>query len=107
MVLPLRRILFDPAFMGFADHLLRLVAELRGHIAVLLLHLCVCDRRQFVVTRLMRCDLRRPCASYTLLVEVRLDLPTPWTGGVKIFSCVSFYLGLATFAPFNVIALTF
>ena len=87
--------------------MLRLLAELRGHVAVLLLHLCVRDGRQFLVTRLMRCDLCRPCASYTLLVEVRLDLLTPWTGGVQILSRVPSDFRLATLAPFNLIALAF
>src|SRR5580692_9519821 len=101
-MLLLRR-LFDSPFMGCANHLLGLLTELRGHIAVLLLHLCVRHGRQFVVACLMRRDLRCSCAFYALLVEVCLDLLTPWTGGVKIFSCVSFYLRLATLAPFNVI----
>src|ERR1700678_3031614 len=107
MLLFLRWVLFDAAFMSCADDLLRLLTELRGHIAVLLLHLCVRHGRQFVVACLMRCDLRCSCASYALLVEVRLDLLTPWTGGVEIFSRVPFYLWLATLAPFNVIALAF
>src|SRR5580698_1807139 len=102
-----RRILFDSPFMGCVDDLLGLLTELRGQVSVLSLHLCVRDGRQFVVTRLMRCDLRRSCASYTLFVEVCLDLLAPWTGGVKIFSCVPFNLRLATLAPFNVIALAF
>src|ERR1700677_3230637 len=107
MLLLLRRVLLDLALMGRADHLLGLVAELRGHIAVLFLHLCVRDGRQFIVTRLMRCDLRRPCASYALLVEVRLDLLTPWTGRIQIFSRVPSDLWLATLASFNVIPLVF
>src|SRR5579863_2168572 len=107
MLMLLLRLLFDSPFMGCANHLLGLLTELRGHVSMLLLHLCVRDGRQFVVTRLMSCDLRRSCASYTLLVEVCLDLLTPWTGGVKIFSRVPFYLRLATLAPLNVIALAF
>src|SRR5208282_2451572 len=107
MLMLLLRLLFDSPFVGCAYHLLRLVAELRGHIAVLLLHLCVRDGRQFVITRLMGCDLRRPCTSYTLLVEVRLDLLTPRAGRVQIFPRVSCDLRLATLAPFNVIALAF
>src|SRR5580693_8104012 len=103
----LRRLLFDSPFMGCADYMLGLQTELRGHVSVLLLHLCVRDGRQFVVTRLMRCDLRRARTSYALLFEVCLDLLTPWTGGVKIFSCVPFYLRLSALAPFNVIALAF
>src|SRR5271165_6151933 len=103
----LRALLFDSPFMGCADHLLGLLTELRGYVAVLLLHLCVRDGRQFIVTRLMRCDLRRPCASYALLVEVRLDLLTPWTGRIQIFSRVPSDLWLATLASFNVIPLVF
>src|SRR5260370_39293032 len=107
MLLLLWLLLLDPTFKRRADHMLWLLAELRGHLAVLLLHLCARDGRQFVVPRLVRCDLRRSCASYTLLVEVCLDLLTPWTGGVKIFSRVPFYFRLATLPPFNVITLTF
>src|SRR5580704_4253726 len=107
MLLLLWLLLLYPTFKRRADHMLWLLAELRGHVAVLLLHLCVRDGRQLVVTRLMRCDLRRARASYALLFEICLDLLTPWTGGVKIFSCVPFYLRLATLAPFNVIALAF
>ena len=99
----LRRILFDSPFMGCPDHLLGLLTELRGHVSVLLLHLRVRDGRQFVVTRLMRCDLRRTRASYALLFEVRLDLLTPWTGGVQVFPRVPDNLRLAAPAPFNFI----
>ena len=34
---------------------------------VLLLHLCVCDGRQFIVSRLMRGDLRHSCSSLHLV----------------------------------------
>src|SRR5580700_7619227 len=105
MLMLLRRILFDPPFMGCADRLLGLLTELRGHVSVMLLHLCVRDGRQFVVPCLVRRDLRCTRAFQTLLFKVGLDLLTPWTGGVKIFSCVPFYLRLATLAPFYVIAL--
>src|SRR5260370_29400643 len=107
MLMLLLRLLFDSPFMGCADHLLRLLAELRGHIAMLVLHLCVRDGRQFVVACLMRGDLCRACSSYTLLFEIRLDLLTARTGRVQILSRVPFYLWLATLAPFNVIALVF
>ena len=105
MLMLLRRLLFDSPFMGCADHLLGLLTELRGHVSVLLLHLCVRDGRQFVVTRLMRCDLRRACASYALLFEVCLDLLTPWTGGVQILSRIPADLRLAAPPPFNLISL--
>jgi hypothetical protein len=36
-----RRLLFDSPFMGCANHLLGLLTELRGHVSMLLLHLCV------------------------------------------------------------------
>ena len=58
MLLLLWPLLLDPTFKRRADHMLWLLAELRGHITVLLLHLCVRDGWQFIVTRLMRCDLR-------------------------------------------------
>src|SRR5580700_2367281 len=99
MVMLLLRLLFDSAFMGCADHSLGLPTELRGHVSVLLLHLCVGDARQFVVTRLMRCDLRRARASYASLFEVCLDLLTPWTGGVQILSRISADLRLAAPPP--------
>src|ERR1700691_5506734 len=100
-----RRLLFDSPFMGCADDLLGLLTELRGQVSMLLLHLCVRDGWQFVVTRLMRCDLRRARASYALLFEVCLDLLTPWTGGIQIISRVPLDLRLAAPPPLNLISL--
>src|ERR1700679_1802671 len=107
MLMLLRRLLFDSPLMGCSNHLLRLLAELGGDIAMLLLHLSVRNSRQFIVTRLMCCDLRRACASYALLFEVCLDLLTPRTGGVQVLSRIPSDLRLATLALFNVIALVF
>jgi hypothetical protein len=91
---------------GLRGSLALLVAELRRQVAVFLLHLCVRDGRQFFVTRLMRCDLCRSCASYTLLVEApgfadSVDQRRPNTLAVPSD------LRLATPAPFNVIAWAF
>jgi hypothetical protein len=67
MVVLLLQVLFNLAFERCTNHLVRLLAELRGHVVVLLLRLCVCDGRQFIVSRLMRGDLRRSCSSLHLV----------------------------------------
>src|SRR5207253_3307667 len=105
-LLLLRRVLFDPAFMGCADHLVRLLAELRGHVSVPSLHLFMRDRGQPSVARLVS-DLRRACASYPSLFEVLTDLLAAGTGGLQILSRVPCDLRLAALAPFNVIAQAF
>src|SRR5438309_5321575 len=107
MLLLLRRILFDPAFMGCADHLLRLLAELRGHVCVPSLHLFMRNCGQLSVARFVSGDLRRTCASYALLFEVFMDLPAAGTGGLQILSRVPYDLRLAALAPFNIIAQAF
>ncbi len=72
--------------MRGADYVLRLLAELRGHFPMLLLHLFVRDRGQLVVARLVRGDLRRACASHALLGEMFLDLLTARTRCLQIFA---------------------
>ena len=93
--------------MGRADHLLWLIAKSLGHFLVHSLHFRVRDGRQFVVSGLVRCDLRRTSTFHALLFEVGLDLLTSWTGGIKILARISGDLRLAALSPFDLVALTF
>src|ERR1700730_160916 len=107
MLLLLRQVLLDPAFMGCADHLRRLRAGLSSYFSVSRLHLFMRARGQLSVARLVSGDLRRACASYPLLFEVFVDLLAAGTGGLQILSRVPCDLRLAALPPFNVIALAF
>ena len=93
--------------MSRADYLLWLISKSLGHFLMHSLHFRVRDGRQLVVAGLVRCDLRRTSAFHALLFEVGLNLLTSGAGGIKILACVAGDFRLATFAPFDLVALTF
>ena len=104
LLLLLRVLLFHLAGLCLTHYVLWLLAELRGHFPVPLLHLFVRDRRQFLVACLVRGDLRRACASHTLLGEMLLDLAAAQTRRLQIFTTVSCDLRLSALARLDLVA---
>src|SRR5436190_12117915 len=98
---------FDLLGMSRANHLLWLISKSLGHFFMHPLHFRVCDRRQFLVPCLVRCDLRRSSTFHALLFEVCLDLLTSRTGSIDILACITGDLRLATLSRFDVVTLAF
>src|SRR5271166_7137412 len=103
LLLLLRVLLFHLAGLCLTHYVLRLLAELRGHFPVPLLHFFVRDRRQLFVACLVRGDLCRACASHTLLGEMLLDLLTARTRCLQVFARVARDLRLPALARLDLV----
>jgi hypothetical protein len=105
-MLAIREVPLDFVGMRRTDYLLGLISKSLGHFLMHSLHFPVRHGRQFVIARLVRCDLGGSSPFDALLFKVGLDLLTPGARGIKVLASVAGDFRLSAFASLNLVALT-